>query len=200
MIKKYSALILAVLSIGLFLGIIAKNQWQLKHSQSLYVELRPVDPRSILQGDYMALRYELYFSNNPASEDLSDRANLSNIYAGIQTYIENKPNILMYVQLDAQQRVVHTVIDPLQLDQTRTIKPLKLKNPSNYVDSLYPSSQSFLFAEGLASCYEQAHYAEFKVDDSGNAILASLRGENLKILGCEQARFWWQGSREQTER
>lgn len=192
--KKYSALILAILSIGLFLGIIAKNQWQLKHSQSLFVELRPVDPRSILQGDYMALRYELYFSNDPASEDLSDIANLSNIYAGIQTYIENKPNVLMYVELDAQQRLVHTAIDRAQLNQNSEIKRLKLKNPSNYVDSLYPSSQSFLFAEGLAQCYEQAQYAEFKVDAKGNAILASLRGENLKLLACEQAASWWQGT------
>lgn len=42
---------------------------------------------------------------------------------------------------------------------------LKLKNPSNNVNviALYPSIDSFFFAEGLASCYERVTDAEFRV-------------------------------------
>ena len=36
-----------------------KNEWQLHQSKSIFIKLKPVDPRSILQGDYMALAYEL---------------------------------------------------------------------------------------------------------------------------------------------
>ncbi len=55
--KKIIPLCLALMSIVLFLGIIFKNEQHLKNSQSIYVRLQPVDPRSFIQGDYMALRY-----------------------------------------------------------------------------------------------------------------------------------------------
>ena len=58
--KKIIPLCLALMSIVLFLGIIFKNEQHLKNSQSIYVRLQPVDPRSFIQGDYMALRYQLY--------------------------------------------------------------------------------------------------------------------------------------------
>ena len=56
---------------------------------------------------------------------------------------------------------------------------------------MYPASNSFLFAEGLAECYQAAQYAEFKVDEKGNPLLASLRGEDLKDLACEDRKKWW---------
>ncbi|WP_455595713.1 GDYXXLXY domain-containing protein, partial [Acinetobacter pecorum] len=60
--KKFLPLHLAIFSIALFCGLILQHEWHLRHSQSIYVELAPVDPRSILQGDYMALNYNLHFS------------------------------------------------------------------------------------------------------------------------------------------
>ncbi len=62
---------------------------------------------------------------------------------------------------------------------------LILQNPNNRYSELYPASRSFLFAEGLADCYQQAEYAEFKVDEQGNAILTALKGDQLQDLGCE---------------
>ncbi len=56
---------------------------------------------------------------------------------------------------------------------------------------LYPASESFLFAEGLAECYQQAEYAEFKVDEQGNAILTALKGSQLQDLGCEKQMHWF---------
>ena len=59
----------------------------------------------------------------------------------------------------------------------------------------YPQHASFLFAEGLADCYQQAEYAEFKVDEQGNAILTALKGDQLQDLGCESKRDWLSGFR-----
>lgn len=56
---------------------------------------------------------------------------------------------------------------------------------------MYPASRSFLFAEGLAHCYEKAKYAEFKVNTKGEAILFDLRGEELQPLNCKQQQSWW---------
>ena len=49
--KKMTPLALALLSIAVFLGLIFKNEWHLNNSQTMYVRLQPVDPRSIIQGD-----------------------------------------------------------------------------------------------------------------------------------------------------
>ncbi|HAI54372.1 MAG TPA: GDYXXLXY protein, partial [Acinetobacter nosocomialis] len=57
--KKYFSLMLAVATVLFFVGLVAKNEWHLHQSKSIFIKLKPVDPRSILQGDYMALAYEL---------------------------------------------------------------------------------------------------------------------------------------------
>ncbi len=72
---------------------------------------------------------------------------------------------------------------------------LILQNPNNHYSELYPASRSFLFAEGLADCYQQAEYAQFKVDKQGNAILTALKGDQLQDLGCESKRDWLSGFR-----
>ena len=57
--KKYVPIILAFLCILMFLWIIVANEQHLKKSEAIYIKLQPVDPRSLIQGDYMQLNYEL---------------------------------------------------------------------------------------------------------------------------------------------
>ena len=49
---------LAIVTV-LFCRFSDENEWHLHQSKSIFIKLKPVDPRSILQGDYMALAYEL---------------------------------------------------------------------------------------------------------------------------------------------
>lgn len=176
--KKYVPIILACLCILMFLWIIVANEQHLKKSEAIYIKLQPVDPRSLIQGDYMQLNYELYLPE------------LANAEADFEV-IQGKAHVLAYVELDAMRRVKATTFEPQQNHQ---LQKLILKNPHNHSSALYPSTQSFLFAEGLGECYEKAQYAEFKVNREGKAILAGLKGEDLKDLGCEQRKGWWQGS------
>jgi len=195
--KKMIPLGLALLSIAVFLGLIFKNEWHLKHSQSIYVRLQPVDPRSMLQGDYMRLNYQLYFAPQNlifgnTTEQNTNQQNISqedHIFSGnhFDQIIQNKSSIVTYVELDPQRRVIHTSFEPLQNVQ---IQRLVLQNPNNRYTMLYPASESFLFAEGLAECYQQAEYAEFKVDEQGNAILTALKGGQLQDLECEKQAHW----------
>ncbi|OTG93844.1 GDYXXLXY domain-containing protein [Acinetobacter sp. ANC 3832] len=182
--KKFIPLLIAIISIVLFTGMIMKNEMHLKNSQSIYIQLKPVDPRSLIQGDYMQLNYELFFAPHN-----SDQVDL--VFSGghFDELIQNKPKVTTFVELDERKRVIHTSFT--QLTENHTEK-LVLRNPDNRYTSLYPASQSFLFAEGLAECYAQAQYAEFKVDREGNAILAALKGQNLQDLGCEYQKSWWQ--------
>ncbi|MND44422.1 hypothetical protein D3C80_352570 [compost metagenome] len=179
--KKYFSLILAIATTLFFVGLIVKNEWHLDHSKSIFIELKPVDPRSILQGDYMALAYEL---NLQTPKPLAENEILNQ-------RIFNRPSIPAKLILDSQNRVVRTVLD---INNSFAGQRLVLKNPENRFQALYPASRSFLFAEGLAQCYEKAKYAEFKINQEGEAILFDLRGEQLQPLNCKQQKNWWEGT------
>ncbi len=111
--KKMIPFGLALLSIAVFLGLISKNEWHLKHSQSIYVRLQPVDPRSMLQGDYMRLNYQLYFAPQNSilgntTEQNTNQQNISqedHIFSGnhFDQIIQNKSSIVTYVELDPQR-------------------------------------------------------------------------------------------------
>ncbi|OCY48587.1 GDYXXLXY domain-containing protein [Acinetobacter pittii] len=181
--KKYFSLILALATILFFAGLVAKNEWHLHHSKSIFIELKPVDPRSILQGDYMALAYELHLQSLKALAGSEGEA--------LEQVIFNRSSVPAKVILDSQNRVIRTILDT---NNSSAGQSLILKNPENRLQALYPASRSFLFAEGLAHCYEKAKYAEFKVNIKGEAILFDLRGEELQSLNCKQQQSWWKGT------
>lgn len=170
--KKFFPLYLATLSCLFFIAIIYRNELHLNNSQSIFIKLQPVDPRSLIQGDYMVLNYELFWDTSSLSQDKN---------------IENQSKIMAYITLDEKQRLIASSLT------ASSHQPLMLKNPQNTVEQLYPSSNSFFFAEGLASCYDQAQYAEFKIDKRGKSILANLTDAHLKTLNCKQQKNWFQG-------
>ncbi|MEI2518081.1 GDYXXLXY domain-containing protein, partial [Acinetobacter baumannii] len=55
--KKHFSLMLSVVTVLFFAGLVMKNELQLHQSNSIFIKLKPVDTRSIIQGDYMALAY-----------------------------------------------------------------------------------------------------------------------------------------------
>lgn len=174
--KKILPLMLALSSIVIFTSIIVKNEYHLNNAQSVYVSLQPVDPRSILQGDYMALNYDL---------------GLEDVY---EEQIDNQAQVKSYVQLDSQNRVIKTRFDTQQIvGQLSKPVPLILKNPDNLLDRLYPAANSFLFAEGLEPCYRNAQYAHLSVTANGQTLLLGLVDENLKSLNCESQKQWKEG-------
>ncbi|MCE7533540.1 GDYXXLXY domain-containing protein [Acinetobacter nosocomialis] len=181
--KKYFSLMLAVATVLFFAGLVAKNEWHLYQSKSIFIKLKPVDPRSILQGDYMALAYELNLQSLKALSGSESEA--------LDQVIFNHASVPAKVILDSQNRVVRTILDT---QNSFTGQRLILKNPENRLQALYPASRSFLFAEGLAQCYGKAKYAEFKVNTKGEAILFDLRGEELQPLNCKQQHSWWKGT------
>ncbi|ATO19812.1 GDYXXLXY protein [Acinetobacter sp. LoGeW2-3] len=193
--KKFLPLHLAIFSIALFCGLVLQHEWHLRNSQSIYVELAPVDPRSILQGDYMALNYELHFEGDTEAKRVEESGSQNKKITALEKSIQDQAHLLSYVQLDDQRRVIQTSLDKKHLKTgPETSARLVLKNPSNRLQNLYPAANSFMFAEGLELCYRNAKYAEIKVKENGQALLADLVDQNLKSLNCESQKKWAQGS------
>lgn len=136
--------------------LIVKKENTLAHGQTMLLRLAPVDPRSLIQGDYMVLRYAM-------ARDISDE-NLKDKGCIVVSLDEN--HVARFVR-------VHTD-EPLSSDEHllfyRNRNGLKL------------GAESFMFQEGLADVYSQGRYGELVVDSSGKSVLVGLRDERFMPL------------------
>ena len=137
----------------LFFGFnIVKNEKVLSEGETVLLELRPVDPRSLMQGDYMTLHYEV----------------CNHIYG-----LEAELNKFCVVQLD-DDRVAHFV--SLTNDAAVALREDELLlryslEKNSWGEKFYTiGSDSYFFQEGTAIKYETAKYGMLKVVTKGEMI------------------------------
>ncbi|MCP3925606.1 MAG: GDYXXLXY domain-containing protein [Desulfobacterales bacterium] len=137
-------------------NIIVKET-SIKKGQKVIMRLAPVDPRSLIQGDYMilqnAIERKLRYSKLPQS--------------GKIVITLDKDGVAQY------QRIFKN--DPLKKGELL----LSFKNTKR----ISFGAESFFFQEGTAKVYEAARYSVLMVDDQGNSVLTSLLDDNFKKLG-----------------
>ena len=63
----FGAIVLA--QVFLLIGLIGQREYSLRHGTEVVLETRPVDPRSLFQGDYAVLLYEI--SRPPSDVEFS---------------------------------------------------------------------------------------------------------------------------------
>ena len=131
----------------------------IRNGQPILLELAPVDPRSLIQGDYMALRYKMG-ADLENLETLPVRGKLVITVAdtGVATFVRVDDG----TPLAAGERLINYYKHGWQVDLGAT---------------------SFFFQEGKADAYASAKYGEVRVDASGTSILVGLRDEKLQPLG-----------------
>lgn len=162
-----------VASLALVLGavghsIAAKERIRLDGTV-LYLELAPVDPRSLLQGDYMALRFVL--AGELEGGLLRGRA------AGAGGPAEALgEGGFGWAPLTLDERWVASLAGA---DQPAALRlRYRLRGGKAWL-----GTNAFFFQEGQAARYQQARYGEFRLDrDSGEAILVGLRDQALRPL------------------
>jgi uncharacterized membrane-anchored protein len=145
--------ILAVINFSIF----SKEQ-HLKQGDTVYLKLAPVDPRSLMQGDYMALRFD-------AADQLYNALQSSNDAMGKSTHDGQ-----MVVRLDENKVGTFESIyqgQPLQKDELKL--NYRVRN-----DEVKFATNAFFFEEGTAELYEQARYGEFKVNEQGELLLNAM--------------------------
>jgi len=135
---------------------IVKKEGILRNGTSILLRLAPVDPRSLMQGDYMVLRYVL--ANNLPKKQLANKGCI------VVALDENKVAYFVRIHDDT------TLYDGEYLLFYRNRNGLRL------------GAESFFFQEGDAKLYSTARYGELKVDRSGSSVLVGLRGDNFKPL------------------
>jgi uncharacterized membrane-anchored protein len=154
------ALIACVAGLALVNFSIAGKERLLRDGKLVYLELAPVDPRSLMQGDYMALRFKVANDALPAAK--GDAATDGRIVATLDA------------RGVASYRRIHDgkPLAPNELLLRYRVRRSELKFATN----------AFFFEEGTAARYEQARYGEVRVAPDGELLLTGLRGKDLRKL------------------
>ncbi|MFI8687557.1 GDYXXLXY domain-containing protein [Rossellomorea sp. NPDC077527] len=162
--KKVGILIIILLQ-GAWIGYqVYSNETLLQHGETVKLELRPVDPRSLLQGDYVELNYTIsqledssIDENGPITIVLRKDAQGIHQYAGIYKY----------------QEEWNTPYDPKEGD---VLLNGKVTKPWGNANQITYGIEHYFIPEGTGLDVEgKAKYAVVKVSDKGDAILESLK-------------------------
>ena len=160
--KKYKWLIIIVNLVLLLIYFnysIVEKETLLKNGQPILLKLAPVDPRSLMQGDYMTLRYDI--SNNINAENIPSRG-----YCVIKL---DTNGIAQRVRF--QKNAV-----PLKTGEYL----IKYTSPNSWRINI--GAESFFFQEGHAEKYSKAAYGGIKTDKDGNSLLIGLYDDRLKLI------------------
>lgn len=128
--------------------LIVKKELNITKSQEIKIALRPVDPRSIMQGDYMRLRYKIP-----------------------QKKLKEAKSGKLLISIDKQGFVLdYELYEKQKLKKNQALLNFKQKKWGN----IFIGSESYLFEEGKADHYAKATHAIFYLTPTGETILKDL--------------------------
>ena len=146
-----------------------------REGEVFFLELAPVDPRSLMQGDYMALRFRL-------AQDIDRRLDAPEVVtADLRSdappaMARPREGELAFVALALDERRVAT------LAAMPASNPLRLRYRMRH-GGVWLGTNAFFFREGESMRFSGARYGEFRLDKaSGEAVLVGLRDERLQPL------------------
>jgi uncharacterized membrane-anchored protein len=161
-VKSIFIIINLFLLIGYFNWSIYAKERILEKGKLVLLELAPVDPRSLMQGDYMHLNYK----ENTFSE---------------KTKLPKRGFCVL--KIDSNQ-VGHRIalIKDMSALRKDEIAVKYFFDGNEYWPSIHIGSESYFFQEGEEKKYEAAKYGALKIDESGNSILIGLYDKDLKLI------------------
>ncbi|MGX5689321.1 GDYXXLXY domain-containing protein [Arcticibacter tournemirensis] len=130
----------------------------LKQGELVLLELAPVDPRSLMQGDYMRLSYSLVQNVSPHKLSKSGYC---------------------VVRLDGHQvaKRVRFQEDKLPLHEGEYL--IKYFYNDRFIDL---GAGSYFFEEGTQAKYVNAKYGGLRIDNEGNSVLTGLYDKSYNLI------------------
>ncbi len=160
----WSLLCGALLTLLVANGAIWQKENLIAHGTKVFVPLAPVDPRSLMQGDYMRLNFAAINDNTlPLLADLRGK----------------RPH--MVVKLDA--RGVASVVRLHKADVALAGDEMLLElTPKD--GRWVVVTDAWFFKEGDAALWQAAKFGEFRVLPNGRALLVGMADANLKAIAA----------------
>lgn len=166
--KKYKSILILgnlLLLLAYFNWSVFRKEQTLAQGELVLFRLAPVDPRSLMQGDYMALNYEV--------------ASMNELYPGDSlTLVPSQGYAVIALDNNHVARIVR--LQP-------TVGGLKpgeqlIKYHRGRYDLLKLGAESFFFEEGQGAAYEKAMYGGLRIDKEGNSILVGLYDRSFRLI------------------
>ena len=164
------ALFTLVLTLGLINYSILKKEQHLASGQQVFLKLAPVDPRSLMQGDYMALNFTL-------SEQIYQALPKSQKSRRWRQDIQSSDGFVV-VTLDEKQRASY-----VRIHQQEALSPgeLLLSYRIRHGEVKF-ATNGFFFQEGHGKAYEAAKFGAFRVNEDAELLLVSMHDAELKPI------------------
>lgn len=177
-----SVLLGTVLVLGVANVAIVQKERILSDGQTVLLELAPVDPRSLMQGDYMSLNFALSQNLSALSwglpKDVLAKMDAQQWVVVAVKLDENKVAQLkgVYLEQDGQERLwteEGPVAEPSDVMRLRM-----RRHRSNWT----PGTDAWFFAEGSADRFDAARYGEFAVVEGGQSLLRAMLDKDRKEI------------------
>lgn len=168
------AVVAALIVLVLVNWSIAGKERQLKEGKVVFLALAPVDPRSLMQGDYMALNFQLaneVYRALPKDTGKLWRRDLAADDGYVVVSLDEK-GIANYKRLD----------DGSPLQRNEVVLRYRVRN-----GVLKFATNAFFFQEGHGKYYQAARFGKFRVADNGEMLLTHMLDKDLKQLGPESS-------------
>jgi uncharacterized membrane-anchored protein len=141
---------------------IVRKQRIVDAGAQVLLPIRPADPRSLLQGDYMTLRYDRAALPPDALEASLPRR-------GTAIVKLDADGVAWFARLDDGAALAN---GEMRLQYKRRL----------YESEVSYGADSFYFQEGDADFYAKAKYGVLRVDTNGGSILVGLADEHRNML------------------
>jgi uncharacterized membrane-anchored protein len=153
--------------------LVVQKEHVLSHGDVIRLELRPQDPRSIMQGDYMTLNYTL-------SRRISNRSREAVPHRGRLVVRLDENRVARFERFDDGSPLAANERFLVYYKRDRRGGPWSLVFGSRA--EIWPGPNAWFFQEGQDQIYAQARYAELRVSSSGQRVLTGLLDSNLEPL------------------
>jgi len=166
--KKIVIVLAALVILIMTNAFIYQKESQLESGRTVLLRIGPVDPRSLAQGDYIQLSYDITRNVPPVKRDRDGKVSIPDDGTIIARWDDN--GVAQYVRLDDGTLPAD--------DELRIAYTYREGRPSLGVEA-------FFFEEGMADLYSKVRYAEIRVTPDGQCLLVDLRDENFVPMGME---------------
>ncbi len=171
---KIVALVSLVIVLGLVNWSIAKKENHLAEGEIVYLDLAPVDPRSLMQGDYMALNFEM-------ARQVYDALPKSKQHKSWRHNIDASDGHAV-VKLDARNIATFSHIHGGRpLEENEILMRYRVRN-----GAVRFATNAYFFQEGTGQYFQPALYGQFRVDDDGELLLVAMYDKDLKKLEAQE--------------
>jgi uncharacterized membrane-anchored protein len=162
--EKTRLAIVAAATLGILVlvnSLIVGKQAILADGKIVLLQLAPRDPRSLLQGDYMALRYAL-------ADQVAGATQAAGISDG-RIIVELAPN---------GEAGFIGVYQGQELSQSQQLLRFRRRG-----EAVRLASDAYFFEEGQWETFAGARFGELRVNEDGDAVLTGLRDAEGNRLG-----------------